>query len=130
MPKPAPDIPDTITHRNRFLRFTPTISAGHIMTAVCVLFTATEAWTHIEDGMDTLAKENAARKGEIIATVARQDADRVDLYKKIAEDHAATQEQIKESQQNTHEELKEIAAALGTRFDRVDDKLDKKADKK
>lgn len=100
------------------------------MTALCFVFGGGAAWNHIQDGMDGLARENATRKTEIVATVAQQDADRADLYKKIADDHAATQEQIKESQQNTHEELKEIAAALGTRFDRVEDKLDKKADKK
>lgn len=134
---PSPEI----ASQNKFMIFTPTITMGNIITAIAILAGAIAAWVQLNGQVvkvtndtalmaATLAIENSARKGEIHETILRQDNDRADLYKKIASDHAETQSEIRAAQQVTHDDLREIAASIGARFDRVEDKLDKKVDKK
>ncbi len=119
-----------LEHKNRFLRFTPTISSGHIVTAVSIVAMGSTAWAQLHFEVGRLIEENIARKAEIVATIARQDVDRADLYKKIASNHAEVQDDIKAAQKTTHDDLKELQSSLGGRFDRVEDKLDKKQDKR
>ncbi len=132
---------DAAEHKNRFMRFTPIISMGNIVTAIAVLIGAVTAWVQLNNQVgnlalitkttaETLATENNARKDEIKAALAKQDIDREDLYKKIASDHAETMADIRVSQQANHDDIKEIAQSIGVRFDRIEDKLDKKVDKR
>lgn len=127
---------DLSDHKNRFMRFTPTISMGNIITATSIIVAATTAWmqmhneiTRLTSESIVLESENVSRKNEIKDALAKQDQDREELYKKIASDHAETMNDIKQSQKDTHEDVKEIAQAMGTRFDHIEDKLDKKRDK-
>jgi len=128
-------------HRNRFIRFTPTISMGNIVTAIAVIAGAVTAWVQLNNQVgslavatkqtaETLSIENSARKIEIQNAMTQQANDRDNLYKKIASDHEETMADIKSSQQTTHDDVKELAMAVGGRFDRIEDKLDKKEDKK
>ncbi len=133
--------PIALDHKNKFLRFTPTISMGNLVTATAIIISAVTAWVQLNNQVgslatatkataETLATENAARKDEIKAALAKQDIDREELYKKIATDHDETMADIKLAQQNTHDDVKELATAVGGRFDRIEDKLDKKVDKR
>lgn len=128
-------------HKNRYVRFLPTITTGNIITAVAILVSAVTAWVQLNNQVgslalatkataDTLAIENTARKSEIKEAMTQQENDRDNLYKKIEADHVETMADIKAAQQNTHDDVKELASAVGGRFDRLEDKIDKKADKK
>lgn len=132
---------DETVKKQRYMKFTPVVSMGNILTAIAIICGAVTAWVQLNGQVVrlanetavvsvTLATENNARKAEIKDTIARQDVDRADLYKKIASDHAETQAQIKAAQQTTHDDLKEISTSIGSRFDRIEDKLEKKADKR
>lgn len=131
------DIP---IHKNSYARFVPTVSMGNLITASAVLLSAITAWVQLNNQVgslaaatkataETLAIENTARKNEIKDAMAQQQNDRDNLYKKIEADHLETMADIKTYQQTTHDDVKELAMAVGGRFDRLEDKIDKKADK-
>lgn len=120
----------TIRSGNKFFQFTPTITMGNIATVISVIVVGAIAWTQLRMQVADLTKENESRKVEIATMTAKEDVDRTDLYKKISSDHAETENDIKNSQQITHDDIKELTQTLGNRFDRVEDKLDKKVDKK
>lgn len=119
-----------VEHKNRFFRFTPTISAGHLVTAASVIVVGTVAWTQLRIEVARLTDENVARKIEITKAVEKSDEDRSKLYQKIASDHAETMADIVQSRTQAHDDLKEFQAGFVQRFDRIEDKLDKKADKR
>lgn len=132
---------DTVEHKNRFMRFTPMISMGNIATVLSIVVGGTMVYMQMQNQItkaaeglvlvaSTLQTENAARKSEIKDTIIRQDTATANLYKKLADDHQETMVDIKSSQQITHDDVKELASAVGGRFDRIEDKLDKKVDKK
>lgn len=121
---------EPIEPKSRFMRFTPTISMGNIVTALAVFAGAITAWVQLNNQVsslaastkvtvETLTNENTARKTEIKDSLAKSDADRDMFYKKMSE-----------AQSIFHEEIKDLTVSIGTRFDRLDDKLDRKQDKK
>lgn len=127
--------------KSRFFRFTPTVSAGNILTAIAVIAGAVTAWVQLNNQVgslavatkltaETLATENNARKAEIKDALIQQTNDRENLYKKIESDHEETLLDIKAAQTDTKDQIKDFSSAIGQRFDRVEDKLDKKQDKK
>jgi hypothetical protein len=88
------------TTKNRFIRFNPTINSGHIVTAMSVLFASVFAWAQLRTDVNRLLTENDVRKIEI---------EKVNSV--------------------VHEEVKELQTAITQRFDRIEDKLDRKKDK-
>jgi hypothetical protein len=83
--------------RNRFIRFSPNISTGHITLAAGIIF----AWATMRSDVSHLLTENDTRKLEI-ANVNT----------------------------SLHSDLEKMETRLSSRFDRIEDKLDRKADKK
>jgi hypothetical protein len=118
MPKPALKI-EVPEHKNRFMRFTPSISMGNIGTMLAIIIAGTTAWAQMRSEVARLVIENDARKAEISQALIKSDSAREEFYKKMGENQASV-----------HEEIKELTITLGTRFDRLDDKLDRKQDKR
>ena len=87
--------------KSRFIRFNPTINSGHIVTAASVLVASIFAWAQLRTDVSHLLIENETRKTEIEKVSGVM-----------------------------HDEMKELQFALSQRFDRIEDKLDRKADKK
>ena len=86
--------------KSRFIRFNPTINSGHIATAASVIIASVFAWAQLRTDVNRLLMENDIRKTEIEKVTS-----------------------------NVHEEIKDLQTTLGQRFDRLEDKLDRKVDK-
>jgi len=106
-------------HKNRYFRFVPTISTGHLTMAASVIVASTLAWAQLRSDIAKLDNENSNRKAEIQTVTDKQDKDRGELYRKITE-----------SQATMHGEIKDLGSTMAARFDRLEDKLDRKADKR
>lgn len=115
-----------VQHKNRFFRFTPTVSMGQLASAFFIVFSSGMAWMHLNGQITELGNENVRRIAEIASINSEAKEDRAKIYQKIADDHAETKTDIRDAQSKTHEDIE----VLGKQIDRMEDRLDKKVDKK
>lgn len=104
--------------QNRFVRFNPTINAGHILTAGSVIMASLLAWAQLRSDVSVLLDENKTRKTEIELISSKRETDRIDLYQKITS-----------SQTTLDNQIKDLHTEITNRFNRLEDKLDQKEDK-
>ena len=124
--------PPEVKHheKNAVIRFSPFISMGNIAVVASILVAGLTAWVQLRDEVGRLVIENESRKMEISKTDEKMEVDRGKLYEKIAENHNEVMQDIKTSRSQEHDDLKELTQALSQRFDRVEDKLEQKQDKR
>lgn len=94
--------------RKRIVTFDPTIHAGHIMTAVTILVCSITAWYNMREDI-ALLKKTQEQQAAQIAEITRESSDKgKDIYTVI----------------------NKLRDESNQWFIRLDDKLDKKVDKK
>lgn len=105
--------------KSRFIRFNPTINSGHILTAFSVIIASALAWAQLRSDVNVLVESDKARKQEIASIETQREADRSDILQKLTS-----------SQSALHEEMKEMRGDIVQHLNRLDDKLDRKEDKR
>jgi hypothetical protein len=108
-----------VNEQPKWLAFDPTIHAGHLVTAVTILCCTLGAWYGMEQRLAILEKQDGQREKDIAAIKA--DA---------AQTNAAIQGKIDGLVQVQREEVGKLRDDMNQWFLNLDQKLDRKADKK
>lgn len=90
------------------LRFDPTIHAGHVMTAITILFCSVGAWYNMREQVDAIKSSQDRQQTQIDRIISSEDANQKWIALEI--------EKMRDDNKQW--------------FMRLDDKLDRKMDKK
>ena len=110
---------DDETQSSRWLSFDPTIHAGHIITAVTVAFCAVGSWYSLQGDISSLKSSDAAQTKRIDYVEEKNETNRRETDQKI-------EALVKDSNQA----LIKLRDDMNGWFMALDQKLDRKADKR
>jgi hypothetical protein len=102
-----------------WFEFDPTIHAGHVLTAVTIVFCSMGAWYNITTSILSLKEENS-----------RQEVRMNKIEDESKEKFSKIQSDLTTAAIAQHQELVSIREDINKWFTRLDDKLDRKADKR
>jgi hypothetical protein len=102
-----------------WFEFDPTIHAGHVLTAATIVFCSMGAWYNITTSILSLKEENSRQE---VRMNKIEDESKVKFSEIQSNLTAASIAQ--------HQELISIREDINKWFTRLDDKLDRKADKR
>lgn len=103
----------------RWITFDPTIHAGHIITVITIIGCTAAAWFGIQNDVSNLKAENANRQREIAEVKADAKAR-----------EKATEAKFDNLVQVQREEVGKLRDDMTRWFMNLDQKLDRKADKR
>ncbi|WP_435007975.1 hypothetical protein P12x_005241 [Tundrisphaera lichenicola] len=103
----------------RWLSFDPTIHAGHLITAATIIFCSIGAWYGVQADISTLKDENKDRKTEIVEVKAA-----------AKEREKATEQKFDKLVEAQQQGIGKLRDDMNSWFMNLDQKLDRKADKR
>jgi hypothetical protein len=103
----------------KWLAFDPTIHAGHLITAFSIVACTLGAWYGMKTDIETLKTENMQREKDIAAVKAE-----------VVASNTATQGKIDTIVSVQRQEVGQLRDDIKSWFMNLDQKLDRKADKR
>lgn len=113
------DMADSTQSRGKYVRFNPTINAGHILTALTIAITGIGAWMQLRSDVNMLTTANQARQEEIAKVELKQENDKKDFFSRMESTQTAMNQSVVE-----------LRSEITAGFSRIDARLDKRIDGK